>query len=193
LLGSRRLAAAVFVRTSDEPLLVACSALSVDGGEARDDVAPGLLETAAAIGAIGLPHVAALDDEWCTLETGQGQEGAAAIPGDDRIVVAARGWSDLQVRASRSAATSAIARFADAKLDLVALDSAACALLGLALHLGRAVTADAERTLAEARDLDPLTAVSVAPECEGAAARAGGLLAVPVGLALVRFGRIADA
>ena len=191
LLGSRRLAAGVFVRTADEPLLVACSALSIDGAGAGDDIAPGVLETAAAIGALDLPHVAALDDEWCALET----DAEPAAPGgnDDRLLIPARGWPDLHVRASRTAARSAVERFAAAKLRLTALDSAACALLGLALHLGRAATADAERTLAEARDLDPLTAVCVAPECESAAARAGTLLAVPVGLALVRFGRVSDA
>ena len=187
LLGSRRLAVAVLEPTTDEPLLVACATLVLDEAPAGDDFAPGLLETAAAAAALRVPHVAALDREWCRLDFGDESRAARRAASDDPAAATV----DLDggvVVASRTAVVRAAERFRSAGLRLASLDCADCALINLATYLGRASDSDAAHAIEEASTLDPLTAVSVAPECEASAARAADSLAVPVGLALLRFG-----
>jgi hypothetical protein len=188
LLGSRRLAVAVLEPTTDEPLLVACATLVLDEAPAGDDFAPGLLETAAAAAALRVPHVAALDREWCRLDL-DGSRAARRAAGDDpgTAYLDVEGGEGVVV-ASRAAVARAAERFRSAGLRLASLDCADCALLNLAAYLGRAPDCDAARVIEEASTLDPLTAVSVAPECEAPAARAADSLGVPVGLALRRFG-----
>jgi hypothetical protein len=192
LLGSRRLAVAVLEPTTDEPLLVACATLVLDEGPAGADFAPGLLETAAAAAALRVPHVAALDREWSRVLA---SDAAPAARGDESetVLVDVDGATDLRAAVTRSAVARAAERFRSAGLRLASLDCADCALLSLAAYLGRSPAADVAALLEEAAALDPLTAISVAPECEAKAEHATELLAVPVGLALARFGLLEDA
>jgi hypothetical protein len=194
LLAPRRLVAAVLEPTADEPLLVSCATLALDEAPCGSDFAPGLLETATAAAALGLPQVAALDREWSRIAS----RGAAVAEGEgedgtETVCVEVRGADGLRAFAARPAIANAEARFRGAGLRLVALDCADCALMTLAMYLGRGSDADLAATLEDAHALDPLTAVSVAPECERAAAHAADVLAVPVGLALARFGLVAHA
>jgi hypothetical protein len=185
LLGSRRLVVAVLEPTTDEPLLLTCATLVLDEAPSGADFAPGLLETAAAANALRLPHVAALDREWCRVEPrGQGPSGEDI----DAVHVEVDGSPDLRAIVARPAVVRTAGRFRSAGLRLVSLDCADCALLSLARYLGRAAEAGEARAAEETSALDPLTAVSVSPECEVSAARAAELLVVPVGLALARFG-----
>jgi hypothetical protein len=194
LLAPRRLVAAVLEPTADEPLLVSCAALALDEAPSAADFAPGLLETATAAGALGLPQVAALDREWSRIGVPGNASAAAGAPpdGDDADVVAVDvyGAERLRAFAPRVAIANAETRFRGAGLRLVALDCADCALLTLAMYLGRGSETDIVATIEDAQALDPLTAVSVAPECERAAAHAADVLSVPVGLALARFGLV---
>ena len=178
--------------TTDEPLLVACADIAVETRGPRDDFAPGLLETAAAARALRLPHVAALDARWCRLLGGDVDVEREA-PADAEIVMRVEGASGLRVAATRTAVVGAVQRFAAARLQLAALDAAPCALLNVAIHLARVSHGESAAEGFDEADLDPLAAVSVAPECESDASRAGRALAVPVGLALGRFGLIAHA
>jgi hypothetical protein len=192
LLRPHGLTVAVLEPTTDEPLLVGCADVVVDAPGRSDDFAPGLLETAAAARALELPHVAALDSGWCTLQHGEAESGCEGASGTD-LVVAVEGTSNLRVVVSRSLVLGTVRRFGAARLKLSALDAAPCALLNVAIHLARVSQSDAPIGAVEEADLDPLTAVSVAPECESEASRVGRALAVPVGLALARFGLVAHA
>jgi hypothetical protein len=190
LLAARRLAVAVLEPTRDEPLLVACATLVLDETPGASDFAPGLLETASAADTLALPHVAALDDAWCRVEasTEDAATGLLLAGATDSTLVEVQGRPELRVIASPTATARAAERFHAARLRLIALDCAGCALLSLASSLGRASATEAAAVIEEAKTLDPLTAVSVAPECEAAAARAAEALAVPIGLALAHFG-----
>jgi hypothetical protein len=191
LLAPRRLVAAVLEPTADEPLLVSCATLALDEAPCGSDFAPGLLETATAAAALGLPQVAALDRAWCRIARRRGAtEDTDADDVAEAVYVDVRGADGLRAFAAKAAIANAEARFRGAGMRLVALDCADCALLTLAAYLGRGSDADVTATIEDAHALDPLTAVSVAPECERAAAHAADVLAVPVGLALARFGLV---
>jgi hypothetical protein len=187
LLLPEALSVAVLEPTSDEPLLLACAEITVGTRPSPEDFAPGLLETAAAARALDLPHVAALGGGYCRLERCSPAPALAA--GELSVPVHTR--DDLIAVASSAAIGRAVERFAGARLELAALDAAPCALLNLARYLARGGCSDAVADAAH-DDLDPLTAVSVAPECERDAARLGHGLAVPVGLALAHFGLVDD-
>jgi hypothetical protein len=193
LLAPRRLVAAVLEPTTDEPLLISCATLALDEAPSGSDFAPGLLETATAASALGLPQVAALDREWCRIRARGGATRATETSEDaaaDVVTIDVHGADGLRAFAAQAAIANADARFRGAGLRLVALDCADCAFLTLAMYLGRGADADVAATIEDAHTIDPLTAVSVAPECERAAAHAADVLAVPVGLALARFGLV---
>jgi len=183
------LAVAVLEPTTDEPLLLMCSDVATSSPANPNDFAPGLLETAADVRALDLVHVAALDRAYCRLADAKAATEREAASTEE-VSVPVQGRPDLRVIASRVAITSAVRRFESARLQLVALDAAPCALLNLAQHLARTTRAELSGELADGADLDPLTAVSVTPDCESTAARLARVLGVPVGLALGRFGLI---
>lgn len=183
------LSVAVLEPTTDEPLLLMCSEVATSSSGNPEDFAPGLLETAADVRALDLVHVAALDSAYCRLNDAKAvAEREATSTGE--VSVPVQGRPDLRAVASRAVIASAVRRFESARLQLVALDAAPCALLNLAQHLARTTHAELDGELANGADLDPLTAVSVAPDCESTAARLARVLSVPVGLALGRFGLI---
>jgi hypothetical protein len=155
---------------------------------------------ALAVGADDLRHVAALGDEYSAIvvddhaPTGVArQTGSDDGPNDARwsaksVVTASVTGTDFRsCQAEADVALLVRERFRRARLELVRLDCEGCARLALASFLGTTVAPSADGRL---RDPDPLSAVSIVPECESAAAELGGRLAVPVGLALAWFGYV---
>lgn len=174
-LGQDTLVAAVLRRGDDEPLLLACAGVRARALAWNASFSPGLLEASRAL-AVGVRfHVAALD----TVHLEPSDEDTIEIPTDGGIL-----------RAARTAIDQAASEFRAADLRLVALMLAPAARESLSRFLGQARSSATEgRSLAG----DPLAAVSVAPDCETAAASLGELLAVPVGLALQAFGMVEEA
>ncbi len=193
LLAPTSLIAAVFERASEEPLLVACEQVRTAGDDAtRRDFAPGLLETAHALHALGASHIAALPPPYCRLADRAAKTADALAQSGDFARVPVVMEASLAVAVRESTVRSVSRRFRDAGLHLVALDAADCALLSLGAYLDpQGAGQDLETRLAAARRLDPLAAVSVAETCEPRAARLGPDLAVPVGLALSHLGYLA--
>jgi hypothetical protein len=158
----------------EEPLLVACAGLEAARAWGhRPAFVPGLLETACAVGAFGLGHWVALGGGLSRLveadEAGGGQAGLrVAVDGPEGV------WAEVD----REVLETLTTLFSRSRLRLHGVDSADCALANLSGFLGQA----------DQSSRDPLAAVTVVPECEQAATSLGRHLAVPVGLALGRFG-----
>ncbi len=179
-LGVERLVVGVVEPGDDEPLLTACATVT---GQAQTPFSAGLLEAALVVGSRGLDHVAALDERFCALVPTPG-EGVA--PAAVRMSVEVPGPSSTLIRADREALEWAVRLFAEARLRLVCVECADVARVRLCRYLGHASGFTPE-VAPPARGPDPLAAVSVATQWETRAAELGGLLGVPVGLALGRF------
>ena len=173
-LGAETLVVAVLKRSDDEPLLLACAAVHAKALAWCAPFSPGLLEASLACAAGRRLHVAALDTVH--LAAGDGDVVEIASPAG-------------AIRAARIVIDGAAANFRAAKLRLVTLTVEPVARAALARFLG-----ESSDRAAGGRGLagDPLAAVSVAPDCEAQAAALGGLLAVPVGLALLAFGVVVE-
>jgi len=165
----------VLRRGDDEPLLLACAGVRAQALAWSAPFSPGLLEASRACAVRVRFHVAALDAVH--LEPSDG----------DVVEIPTEGGT---LRAARVAIDRAASGFRAAELRLLALTLAPAARDSLSRFLGQARSSSTEgRSLAG----DPLAAVSVAPDCEAAAASLGELLAVPVGLALQAFGMVEEA
>jgi len=195
--GARRLVVAVVERTADEPLLHACVSIGGEPQPPRLPFAPGIVEAARAVSACRLRHAVALDDEFCRIV---GEDGPpAGFAGDlATVAVPVAGAGQARVEASLAAIETLMELFRQAHLSLDVLDCGACATMSLGQFLGRPLEREAhggglaDVTVSPAFP-DPLAAVSVAPQCEAAAAELGAALTVPVGLALGVFGLVTDA
>jgi hypothetical protein len=181
---------AVLEPGAEEPLLLRCASTAVLAEPVAAAFAPGLLDTSQAVACDELRHVAALDATLARLIDSADGAGlaedavatAAAAGGDDGGLVlrpvSGAGWTaEPMVAAERWAVEATVAAFERAGLVLESLDAAACAEATVADLLGLPLSSP----------LDPLAAVSVAPECEQAALALGVDLVVPVGLALARW------
>lgn len=174
-LGSETLVTAVLRRGDDEPLLLACAGVRAHALAWNAPFSPGLLEASLACAVRVRFHVAALDAAH--LEPSDGD--AIEIPTDSGTL-----------RAARTVIDRAASGFRAAELRLVALTLAPAARASLTRFLGAGGPNETEgRSLSG----DPLAAVSVAPDCEAAAASLGELLTVPVGMALQAFGMVEEA
>ncbi len=176
-----RLTVAVMERAAGEPLLVACATVLTEAQTPLLPFAPGVLEAARVVGATGLRHAVALDAPHCRVM----QRQACSDDATPLASVAVLGDSSLEAVADPEAVLALRGLFAMARLRLVAVDCAPCALLNLERYLGASGT--------NAAAPDPLTAISVSPECEAVATTITRELAVPVGLALGHCGLVADA
>lgn len=178
-LGPERLVVAVIEPGAgsgdDEPLLTACATVS---SQAQTPLAAGLLEAALLVGSRGLDHVAALDERHCRVVTASCIDRAPSPRGRPPVEVAGPCGSVL--RAERDVLEWAARVFEAAALRLVRVDCAQLARARLGAYLG-------ETPGLARRQVDPLTAVSVATTCEQRASEIGALLEVPVGLAIGRF------
>jgi hypothetical protein len=200
---------AVLERCVGEPLVTACAALEARWLAGGDGPAAGIVELCAAVGAGRLAQVAALADEYCSLAAGHSGDGSSDRADADSpalVRVAVAGGEPFVCSADAVAVAHVRERFAAAGLRLQRLDCAPCARLALTAFLGAPapsvldygaaggeVATVFERTFTgapRAAPLDPLAAVSVAPDCEDAAAALAARLAVPVGLALLWFGYV---
>jgi hypothetical protein len=186
-IGPERLVVGVMEARVDEPLLLACADLFTRAGTALGArVAPGLLDVARAVDALELDHIAALDACYFEIVDDGPRAPADELAGDAVETRVAGIDDEVSVRVDRSVVDSVVALFACAKLNLVALDCAHTAAFNLvSFASGAAPPGDA---FAEAVAADALAAVSVAANCEAAASVLGDRLAVPVGLALGRYG-----
>lgn len=183
-IGAETIDVAVIRDAIGEPLLLACAGVDSRFVARGPRHAPGLFELSVLLEARSLPHVVALGESFCRMVDG-GQVGA---PEEGRMQVAAVADDGLVCDADVSAAAAIVSDFRALGLRLRALDCGPCARLNLAAFLGeQARPADAPA------QLDPLAAVSVAPEVEEDALRMGARLVVPVGLALEYLGWLGDA
>jgi hypothetical protein len=192
-IGADTLDVAVIRSALGEPLLLACAGLD---GRAIGKKAPhgaGLFELSMAVQSRSLAHVAALDGVFCRVFE---QDAADAACEQGRVRVAADTDNGLVCDADVVVAMAIAASFRRLGLSLTAIDCAPCAERSLASFLGQqaAATVGAGAVVnAAASRLDPLAAVSVAPEIEEDALRMGERLAVPVGLALGHLGWLGNA
>lgn len=201
-LAADRIVGAVVSRGEREPLLEACAA-SFSRPVSGASLATGVLEVAWVLGCERIPHVAALAAAFCGVEAEEDfcapssvgsamsrtpnsqvqadvhEQGRRHSP-VTRICGATRDADGLRVWANEAAVGEASALFRRARLRLLALDCEACALASLSDALGTAEVETARR--------QPLSAVSIAPDTEGAAEMLGEDLAVPLGLAVAWFG-----
>ncbi len=197
-LSPRRLVVAVIEPTAAEPLLHTCASSCADLSPQGSCFSAGLLETARAAGALELPQVAYLGEPVCRLlaSTDAAAQGAVAFnegqgETEGPLRVALRDDPQALVLVEPAALTETAALFTAARLRLVWLDCAGCALASLAEFLG-CEPADGTGAGERSARLDPLAAVSVHPRCEDLAVALGDELAVPVGGALERFGTASD-
>ncbi|RMF24641.1 MAG: hypothetical protein D6760_02870 [Deltaproteobacteria bacterium] len=211
--GVGRLVVAVLERGTPEPLLLACAGAT---GKGPGRFAPGLIECCRAVCATDLPHIAYVGVEASRLTKADGrgdsgvprprfaeapataglQDGSVGVGGDGgrppraiwgppgvEICVPVEGGDGMMAECESAAAYEILELFEESDLGLAAIDCADCALLSLAEYLAPA---------GETQVVDPLAAVSVAPECESAAVDLGEALAVPIGGALVRLGALGN-
>jgi hypothetical protein len=185
--------------TADEPLLRACVTVRAQAQAPAAGIAPGVLDAAFAAGALDLPHVVGLGRPYaCVVFERQAPSSSTDSDSDDEgemLIAAVRGREGARAVARAARVRDVSAAFERARLTLVAVDSADCARSSLAEFLGRedplagagtrAIREDAREDVEET--IDPLTAVSVDPACEGAAVALAPDLVVPVGLALAHF------
>ena len=185
-IGPTSLVVAVMEARSDEPLLVAAAGLRTNAGRALGaPVAPGVLETARAVDATRLGHVVALDAGYFEVAADTGADRCGGDGG--RVVVEIRGLDrEMRVGVDRDVLTTVAAIFGAAGLELRAIDCEPAALHNLRRFAGG--DSGGDDAFAEAVAADPLAAVSVATQAECGAVALGRALAVPVGLALGRYG-----
>ena len=183
-IGSGSIEVAVIGNAIGEPILLDCAGLESRSIARSTGYGAGLSELVSVLQVYPLRHVAALAEPLCRASAAD--PGAEAPPG--RIIVASRGGSRLICDADAQVARSVALNFRRLGLRLCALDCEVCARASLAAFLGETARGDEG-----CRDLDPLAAVSVAPEIEADALRMGARLAVPVGLALGYLGWLVDA
>ena len=192
-IGADTVDVAVIRSALGEPLMLACAGLDGRAFGRKALHGAGLLELSMAVQSRSLAHVAALDGEFCRVFE---QEGTAAACEEGHVRVAADCDNGLVCDADATVATAIALSFRVLGLSLTAIDCAPCAERNLAAFLGeQAVATPGVDGLANtaAPRLDPLAAVSVAPETEEDALRMGARLAVPVGLALGHLGWLGNA
>jgi len=188
-LACDRIVAAVVSRAEREPVLESCAA-SYASAVSGSFFAPGMLEIAWVLGCEKDAHVAALASSFCRVEAaGDACPEVAGEDDDEPAVETVRGErlaalsgskDAVRIWARENAVAQAAALFRRARLNLVALDCEPCALTSLADALGARDGDGARR--------QHLSAVTVLPDCEGAAEAIGDDLAVPVGLAVAWLG-----
>jgi hypothetical protein len=187
-IGADTVDVAVIRSALGEPLLLACAGLDGHAVGRKALHGAGLFELSMAVQSRSLAHVAALDREFCRVFE---QDGSVAACEQGHVRVGTDSDNGLVCDADAAAATAIEVSFRTLDLRLTAMDCAPCAERNLASFLGEQ-GADVPANTAAPR-LDPLAAVSVAPEIEEDALRMGARLAVPVGLALGHLGWLGNA
>lgn len=192
-IGADSVDVAVIRSALGEPLLLACAGLDGQAVGRKTVHGAGLFELSMAVQSRSLAHVAALDREFCRVFE---QDGSVAACEQGHVRVGTDSDSGLVCDADAAAAKAIEVSFRTLGLRLTAMDCAPCAERNLASFLGEQAAAapgtDVPANTAAPR-LDPLAAVSVAPEIEEDALRMGARLAVPVGLALGHLGWLGNA